>query len=54
MANSEFIILSQRHSSFSLLASMINKAKLIYLFNDDIIERTNYKSLPNIIYYKNL
>jgi hypothetical protein len=54
MANSEFIILSQRHSSFSLLASMINKAKLIYLFNDDIIEYTNYKSLPNIIYYKNL
>ena len=54
MANSEFIILSQRHSSFSLLASMINKAKLIYLFNDDIIEHTNYKSLPNIIYYKNL
>ncbi len=54
MANSEFIILSQRHSSFSLFASMINKAKLIYLFNDDIIEHTNYKSLPNIIYYKNL
>jgi len=54
MANSEYIILSQRHSSFSLLASMINKAKLIYLFNDDIIEYTNYKSLPNIIYYKNL
>jgi len=54
MANSDFIILSQRHSSFSLLASMINKAKLIYLFNDDIIEHKDYKSLPNVIYYKNL
>jgi hypothetical protein len=54
MSKSEYIILSQRHSSFSLLASMINKAKLIYLYNDDIIEHTDYKSLPNIIYYKNI
>lgn len=54
MSISKYIILSQRHSSFSLFCSMINQSTLIYLYDDDMIKNNNYEIMGNIIYYKNL
>jgi len=53
MSNSKYIILSQKHSSFSLFASLINKSTLIYIY-DDIITNTEYNVLPHIFKYNNL
>lgn len=53
MSCSKYIILSQKHSSFSLFASLINKSILIYIY-DDIISHTAYNILPHIFKYSNL
>ena len=47
---SNIIVLSQRHSNFSLLGSLINKNKLIYLYDDDMIHNL-YKGLDHLIYF---
>lgn len=52
MSVSKIIILSQRHSSFSLFACFINRVKLIYLYNDDIITNCRYNYFKNIEYNK--
>ena len=54
LANSSWIILSQRHSSFSLFASMIKQAKLVYLYEADTIENMYYTFFPHIIHYSKL
>lgn len=51
---SKWIILSQKHSNFSLFNSLINEAKLIYLYSNCIITENNFNLLDNIIYYKNI
>ena len=47
MSKSKYIILSQKHSSFSLFSSMINNVKLIYFYEDSIIHN-NYTNFDNI------
>ena len=54
LANSSWIILSQRHSSFSLFASMIKQAKLVYLYESDTIENMYYTFFPHILHYTKL
>ena len=54
MSISNYIIMSQRHSSFSLFSSLINKNNLIYLYNDSIINNNKYNEFSNITYYKNI
>jgi hypothetical protein len=54
MSISNYIILSQRHSNFSLLASLMNRSKLIYFYEECLINEFNFNLLDNIIYYKNL
>lgn len=41
---SDVIILSQRHSNFSLFSSLINKKKLIYLYESKLIGDGAYKN----------
>lgn len=54
LSNSKFIILSQRHSSFSLFASMLRQVPLIYLYHGDIIETASYTQFPHVIYYQDM
>lgn len=54
LSNSKLIILSQRHSSFSLFASMIKQTPLIYLYHGDILESASYTNFPHIIHYEQL
>jgi hypothetical protein len=53
MSQSKFIILSQKHSSYSLFSSMINKSKFIYFYSDSIVHN-NYSYLNNISLANNL
>ena len=52
MSISNCIILSQKHSSFSLFSSLINHVKLIYFYHNSIIHRTEYYKFNHIKYYK--
>jgi hypothetical protein len=52
MSISKYIIMSQKHSSFSLFSSLINQSNLIYLYNDSILHNVKYYIFNNIIYYK--
>jgi len=52
MSISKYIIMSQKHSSFSLFSSLINQSNLIYLYNNDILQYNKYYIFKNIIYYK--
>lgn len=54
LSQADYIILSQKHSNFSLLASLLNKSKLVYFFEECNITVNNFNLLNNIIYYKNL
>ena len=54
MMQSKIIILSQRHSSFSLLCALKNRNTFVYMYDDDIINKSKYSDLNNFIYYKNL
>jgi hypothetical protein len=54
MSISKYIIMSQKHSSFSLFSSLINQTNLIYLYNNDILHNNKYYMFNNIIYYNNL
>ena len=49
MINSKIIILSQKHSNFSLFCSLINQTKFIYLYENDIIENAKYSNMKNFI-----
>jgi len=51
---SEYIILSQIHSNFSIFASYINGSKLIYLYDNCMIITQGFNESENFIYYKNL
>ena len=54
MSRSKNIILSQRHSSFSLFASMMTGTNLIYLYNDSIICKNGYNTFDNMIFYEEI
>lgn len=54
MSKSKYIILSQRHSSFSLFCSLINNAKLIYFYEDSILHNNLYYNFNNIIKYEKI
>jgi len=54
LSESKYIILSQKHSNFSILASLIKGNKLIYFYKESLIEECNFNMIDNIIYYKNL
>ena len=51
---SDYIIMSQIHSNFSVFASYINQAKLVYLYDNCLIIQKKFNKLDNFIYYKNL
>jgi len=51
---SEYIILSQVHSNFSVFASYINNSKLVYLYDNCMIVTQEFNGNDNFIYYKNL
>jgi hypothetical protein len=53
MSISKYIIMSQKHSSFSLFSSLVNKSNLIYLYKNDILHNNKYYIFNNIIYYEN-
>lgn len=53
MSISKTIILSQRHSNFSILASLINRSRLIYLYNQNCnIHEFKFNELDNFFYYE--
>ncbi len=54
MMMSEYVILSQHHSSFSLFSSLVGGGNLIYFYDDDIIRDAKYWKFENVIYYENL
>jgi hypothetical protein len=47
---SDNILMSQKHSNFSLFSSLINKKKLIYLFNNNSIIGDN--NFENTVFYE--
>ncbi len=51
---SDYIILSQIHSNFSVFASYINESKLVYLYDTCLIVDQLFNSSDNFINYKNL
>ena len=51
---SDYIILSQVHSNFSIFASYINDSKLIYLYDNCMIVSQEFNENKNFIHYKNL
>lgn len=51
---SDYIILSQVHSNFSIFASYINKAKLVYLYDHCLIVDREFKLSDNFIHYNQL
>lgn len=53
LSKSKTIILSQKHSNFSILASLLNKSNLIYIYNNDCnIHEFNFNQLDNIQHYE--
>ena len=52
MSISKYIIMSQKHSSFSLFSSLINQTNLIYLYKNDILHNNQYYIFNNIVYYQ--
>ena len=53
MSQSKYIILSQKHSSFSLFSSMINQSQFIYFYKDSIIHNNKYSNLNHICFIDN-
>ena len=51
LASSKYIILSQRHSNFSLLASYLKKSKLVYFYKDNKLISDN--TMLNKLYFAN-
>jgi len=51
---SDYIILSQIHSNFSVFASYINESKLVYLYDSCLIVDQQFNSSDNFINYKDL
>lgn len=54
MSQSKYIILSQRHSSFSLFSSMINQSQFIFFYEDSIVNNNRYTNLNHICNINNL
>lgn len=52
LSSSETIILSQKHSNFSIFCALIGKTRLIYLYDDCPIVDLQYPSFKNFINYK--
>jgi hypothetical protein len=51
LASSKYIILSQRHSNFALLASYLKKAQLVYFYKDNKLISDN--TMLNKLYFAN-
>ena len=51
LATSKYIILSQRHSNFSLLASYLKNAQLVYFYKDNLLITNN--TMLNKLYFAN-
>ena len=49
----DYVIMSQYHTNFSVFAAMINRNKVIYFYENAMIEHAQYILLDNFIYYKN-
>lgn len=45
LSNSKLIIMSQKHSNFSIFSSLMNKTKLIYFYDDCPIVNNGYSEL---------
>lgn len=45
LSNSKLIVMSQKHSNFSIFSSLINKTKLIYFYDDCPIVNNGYSEL---------
>jgi hypothetical protein len=54
LSKSEYIILSQVHSNFSVFASYLNNTKLVYLYDKCLITDQKFNESENFIHYKNL
>ena len=53
MSMCDTIILSQKHSSFSLFASLLKRSKFIYFYEECQINIMEFNKLDNMIFYKN-
>lgn len=53
LSKSKTILLSQRHSNFSLFASLLNKSNFIYLYDTNChIHEFGFNDLDNVFFYK--
>lgn len=50
MSQSKYIILSQRHSSFSLFSSMINQSQFVYFYRDSLVNNNKYSNFNHICF----
>lgn len=51
---SDYIILSQVHSNFSVFASYLNNSKLVYLYDNCLIVSQKFNESENFIHYKQI
>jgi hypothetical protein len=51
---SDYIILSQVHSNFSVFASYLNNSKLVYLYDNCLIVTQKFNESDNFIHYKQI
>jgi hypothetical protein len=54
LSMSKQIVLSQKHSNFSVFASYIHGAQLIYLYKDCLINSQGFNRSENFVYYETL
>lgn len=54
MSKSNHIVMSQKHSSFSIFSSLIGKKKLIYLYDNCYLKDCGFDKNPNFVYYQTL
>lgn len=54
LSKSNYIILSQVHSNFSVFASYLNGGKLVYLYDNCLIVNENFNATSNFIHYQDL
>lgn len=53
LSKSKTIILSQKHSNFSLFASLLNKSDFVYLYDSNChIDEFGFDELDNLFFYK--
>lgn len=54
MSRTNQIVMSQKHSSFSIFASLIGNKELIYLYDQCHLKDIGFDKSPNFVYYQNL